>query len=313
MTDPASSKVCADAATYIKSKLAAGFAPKIGVFCGTNMQPIADLIIEERIDVPFSEIPGFVYNPDSKKLFGKFVFGILEDSPVALLFGACKYYEGHSLRQITMPIRVMKLLGVSIVIMTNASASINPEFKVGDICVVTDHISFPSISGLNPLIGPNYSTMGPRILSMSDAYSFKLSKLAFDIWLRSPELTKRKVQLKECTYFYSVGPSFETRAECRAARILGGDVLGCSTVPEVQVARHCNIEVLCLTLVTTTAYSYDKVSPKDAAIAAFNGQSTNSLENHNIIENIHLDNSTKATLSRPADISTLVKLIVSAL
>ncbi|PVV04944.1 hypothetical protein BB560_000538 [Smittium megazygosporum] len=307
------SNACKMAADYVKSKLDQDFVPKIGIVCGSAMQAISDLIKEERKEILFAEIPSFVQNTVMKKSPSKLIFGIIEDTPVVALMNPCKYYEGYSLRDITIPIRVMNLLGVSIIIMTNASASINPEFKIGDIGIITDHISFPSISGLNPLIGPNYSTMGPRVLSLSDAYSFRLSKLAFKLWLESPELNKRKVNLKECTYFYSVGPTFETRAECEAIHTLGGDVLGCSMVPEVQVSRHCNLEVVCITLVTTTAYDYKKVSPKQAALREHSGASPTISDSYNSSDASEIHTNTRIGMSRPADVCTLVRLLIKEL
>ncbi|OMJ25860.1 Purine nucleoside phosphorylase [Smittium culicis] len=314
MIDTVPSSTCQEAVSYIKSLLSKDFVPKIGIACGTGLNSIADLIVESRVEVLFTQIPGFVHSTVLTKTPGKLVFGIIEDTPVVALTGSCKYYEGYTLRQVTLPIRVMKLLGITTLIVTNASASLNPDLKIGDIGVVEDHISLPSISGLNPLVGPNYSKMGPRFLSMSEAYCFKLRKLAFQVWLKSPELMKRKVELKDCVYCYTVGPSFETRAECEALCRLGGDVVGSSAIPEVQVARHCNIDVLCLTLITTVAHGYTKKSAKEAAINELKGVSSPLSATSNDIFHFHdTGSSNKSGLSRHADLVSLIKKVINEL
>ncbi|OLY81295.1 Purine nucleoside phosphorylase [Smittium mucronatum] len=313
MPDLITSTTCQEAVAYIKSLIPKDFVPRIGIASATGLNFISELGIQDPIEVPFLQIPGFIDTATSTKAQGKLVFGVFQDTPVVVMAGSCKYYEGYTLRQVTLPIRAMKLLGITTLIVTNASASINPEFKVGDIGVVEDHISFPSISGLNPLVGPNYSNMGPRFLSMSEAYSFKLRKLAFHMWLTSPELLKRKVELKDAIYCYTVGPSFETRAECAAIRTLGGDVVGSSTIPEVQVARHCNLQVLCLTIVTTVAHGYARKSAKEAAIAELEGVSSPLPGDDEDFLLADGGASNRLGLSRHADLVTLIKRIVDAL
>ncbi|CAG8821017.1 24888_t:CDS:2, partial [Gigaspora rosea] len=144
----------------------------------------------------------------------------------------------HTLKQVTLPIRIFKMLGVEILIVTNATGALNRDFKVGMVGVMTDHISLPGLAGNNPLFGPNVSAFGTRFPPMSDAYDYNLRVIAFKAadYLKFPRGT-----LKEAIYTFVGGPSFETRAEARYLRSIGGDLVGMSTVPEVIVARHCGI------------------------------------------------------------------------
>ncbi|KAM9889215.1 hypothetical protein OXX79_012306, partial [Metschnikowia pulcherrima] len=156
------------------------------------------------------------------------------------------FYEGYNFQQTTFPIRLCKELGVCSVVVTNAAGGINENYKPGDLMIINDHINFPGLAGYHALRGPNLDEFGPRFQPMSDAYNHSLRKLFFEK-AKSLGVTRN---IHEGTYFFAAGPTFESRAEVRMMRILGGDAVGMSTVPEVVVARHCGMEVLALSLIT---------------------------------------------------------------
>lgn len=163
------------------------------------------------------------------------------------MVGRFHLYEGHSVQECTFPVRVMKLLGVEVLVVTNACGALTDKLKVGDIMVINDHLSLAAMTGLNPLRGPNIDMFGPRFPPVSDAYTYSLRKLAF----RAAFEAGIKVDdIQEGVYAYVSGPSYESRTEARVLAMMGADVVGMSTVPEVIVARHAGIKVLGLSLIT---------------------------------------------------------------
>lgn len=155
----------------------------------------------------------------------------------ALMVGRFHFYEGHSLQTNTFPIRVMRLLGATTLVVTNAAGAINSAFKAGSLMVIKDHLNLPGWAGFSPLIGPNDETFGPRFPAMSEAYDVELRKAFFRAAIGSD------LNVEEGTYVFVAGPSYETRAELGALRNMGADAVGMSTVPEVIVARHCGMRV----------------------------------------------------------------------
>lgn len=180
---------------------------------------------------------------------GKLVFGHLGDSriPTVFMVGRFHFYEGHSLLQCTLPVRVMALLGVKNLIVTNACGGLQSRFKIGDLMIINDHLSIPGLAGNSPLIGPNFESFGTRFPAVSDAYTYALRKLAFRAAF---ETGIKPEDIKEGVYCMVAGPSFETRVEARYLASIGADAVGMSTVPEVVVARHAGIKVLGLSLIT---------------------------------------------------------------
>lgn len=166
------------------------------------------------------------------------------------MVGRIHHLEGRSWGEITYPIRVFKILGITTIIVTNAAGGLNPDYGVGDIVIIQDHLFLAGIAGSHPLRGPNLDEFGPRFPPLSDSYSLSLRRAAHEAWKRTASLRVSSRQLREGVYAYVGGPSFETRAECRMLRMLGADVVGMSTVPEVIVARHAGIHVLAMSLVT---------------------------------------------------------------
>ena len=228
-------------AAYLREKLG-GFQPDILLILGSGLGDFGELV-EEPIFVPYREIPHFKYStaPGHK---GRFVFGRLAGKKVAVMQGRLHLYEGWSPEDAVYGVRVMKLLGVKTLIVTNAAGAINTGYRPGQIMLISDHILlFP----MSPLTGPNDERFGPRFPDMSTAYTPALRALA------KQAAAECGVHLNEGVYMYFPGPQFETPAEIRAARVLGADMAGMSTVPEAIAARHCGMDILGFSLATNMA------------------------------------------------------------
>ena len=210
--------------------------PQIGLILGTGLGGLAEAIQKPMI-IPYTELPGW---PASTVIghAGRLVLGELDGHPLLVMQGRAHYYEGYSMAQVTLPIRVMQRLGIEILIVTNAAGGINPEFQPGDVMLITDHLNLAGMAGLNPLIGPNLDELGPRFPDMSQAYDRPLCELARKV------AKDNQVPLREGVYVCLSGPSFESPADLRFLRIAGADSVGMSTVPEVIVARHGGTRVL---------------------------------------------------------------------
>ncbi|KAK6349701.1 hypothetical protein TWF696_005980 [Orbilia brochopaga] len=246
---------CLETAQFIQSRVPQDLAaPAIGVICGSGLGGLADTVESSpRVDIDYSDIPNFPQSTVQGHA-GKLVFGLLGESrtPAVLMVGRVHFYEGHSIDKTAFPVRVMKLLGVKNIIVTNAAGGLNPNFQVGDICILNDHINFPGLAGIHPLRGPNAEEFGPRFPPLSDAYDLELRRFAHIAYKRL-QLSIPTRRLHEGVYAFVSGPSFETRAECRMLRILGADVVGMSTVPEIIAARHAGMRILAMSLVTNQA------------------------------------------------------------
>ncbi len=227
-------------ASFIKSKITT--SPGIGLILGSGLGVLAEQI-QQPIILPYADIPEFPVSTVEGHA-GQLVFGELCGKKVVAMQGRFHYYEGYSMEQVTFPVRVMKLLGVETIIVTNAAGSVNENFAPGDLMLITDHINF---MGTNPLIGANDERFGPRFPDMSEAYNKELRSLAIQIAIT------QGLDLKEGVYVGNTGPTYETPAEIRMARVMGGDAVGMSTVPEVIVARHCGMKVLGISCLTNMA------------------------------------------------------------
>jgi purine-nucleoside phosphorylase len=210
--------------------------PRVGMILGTGLGPLADTV-ENPTTIPYGELPNW---PISTVLGheGRLVIGALEGQEVLVMQGRTHFYEGYSMGQITLPIRVMKRLGIEIIIVTNAAGAVNPDFEPGDIMLIVDHLNLVGMAGPNPLRGPNLEEFGPRFPDMSQAYDRKLGDLARKM------AAEKNVGLREGVYVGLAGPSFETPADLRFLRAVGVDAVGMSTVPEVTVAHHGGTRVL---------------------------------------------------------------------
>jgi len=238
------------AAEFIQNKIKAstelsrtsGFSPEIGIILGTGLGNFADEVTD-KIIVPYNEIPGF---PVSTVMThkGELVFGKIHGKPVMAMAGRFHYYEGYSLQQATFPVRVMKTLGIKILIISAAVGSVNADCPSGMVVLVKDHIN---LLGTNPLIGPNDDALGPRFPDMFNAYDKVLLEIASQV------AEENQIKTYRAVYAAMTGPSLETPAEYRMIRIIGADVVGMSTVPEVVVAAHSGLRVLALAVVTDLA------------------------------------------------------------
>jgi purine-nucleoside phosphorylase len=231
------------AAAAIKER--SQLTPKIGLILGSGLNPLARSV-EGGITIPYGEIPHFPAATVQGHI-GRLIIGWLEGQIVAVMQGRAHYYEGYSMAEITFPVRVMRVLGVESLIVTNAAGGLNPEFQAGDVMLITDHINLIGMAGLNPLRGPNLDEFGPRFPDMSEAYDRHLQELARQV------ATEANVPLREGVYICLAGPSFETPADLRFLRLIGADAVGMSTVPEVTIARHGGTRVLGLSGISNVA------------------------------------------------------------
>lgn len=225
--------------------------PEVGIVLGTGLGPLAGRI-EAEARIPYEDIPHFPTSAVDSHA-GELVVGRLGGKVVAALSGRFHYYEGMSMQLLTFPVRVAKALGVHTLLVSNACGGMNPQFKAGDLMVITDHINF---MGDNPLIGPNDDSLGPRFPDMSEPYTKSLIELAEGIAL------EKRIKLQRGVYLACAGPCLETRAEYRMMRTLGADVVGMSTVPEVIVAVHAGLKVLGFSAVTDECFP-DALEPAE--------------------------------------------------
>ncbi|KAJ2845953.1 hypothetical protein IWW36_004572 [Coemansia brasiliensis] len=298
------------AANHVRNQLGSRDTPRVALMCGKGLGGIAEKLEGPLLELPFTEIPGFVHSTVVTTA-GRLVFGEISGTPLVCIVGRCHYYEGYTMKHITFPIRVVSLLGVKTLVVTSAVSGVAPELDLGDIIVVKDHISLPALAGLNPLIGPNFAQLGPRLPSLYNAYTFNLRKLAFKVFYENPDLQKRGVRMREAVYCYTTGPSSETRAESLALRSLGAQVIGTSTVPEVIVARHSGLDVLCLGLVTSVAAQGEEPSAEKAALAALTGTPMPKIVEEDDI--LTRKASVKKGSQRPSDLNLLIQRIVDQL
>ncbi|MFM6975586.1 MAG: purine-nucleoside phosphorylase [Sphingobacteriaceae bacterium] len=229
--------------TEFLQKRIGDFRPEIGIVLGTGLGALVDEITIEY-QFPYSLIPHF---PISTLEFhsGKLIFGTLAGKKVVAMQGRLHYYEGYDMKQITFPLRVMKMLGIERLFVSNASGSLNPDFKKGDLMVIADHINKQPD---NPLRGRNQDNFGPRFPDMSEPYDTAMRKMALEI------AKAQNINCHEGVYVSVAGPNLETKAEYRYLRIIGGDAVGMSTVPEVIVANHMKIPVFAISVLTDEGF-----------------------------------------------------------
>lgn len=229
------------AADYLKERIGDKPLPEVGVVLGSGLGKLADKI-GDPVTISYKEIPDF---PKSTAIGhkGNFIYGTLGGKPVLAMQGRFHYYEGYSMDLVTIGIRVMKVVGIKTLFVSNAAGATNPDFNVGDLVVIRDHINTLP----NPLIGPNLDEFGPRFPDMTCAYDLELQKLAYKV------ADEMGLELKKGVYFASTGPTYETPAEVRYYHAVGADLVGMSTVPEVIVARHCGIRVFGMSVATNVA------------------------------------------------------------
>lgn len=233
------------AAEYITARLPK--QPQIAVVLGSALGALAETVAAsaDSVTIDYGEIPHFLRSTAPYQA-GKLVCGTFAGKYIACFSGRFHHYEGYSDEQLAIPVRVMKLMGIETLILTNAAGAVNKEYRVGDIMVVCDHIK---LMGDSPARGENYDELGPRFFDMSEAYTPALRRLALDCAQRLGQGERTR----EGVYFYTLGPQYETPAEIRAIRLLGGDAVGMSTVTETITASHCGMQVLALSVMTNMA------------------------------------------------------------
>ncbi|XP_022646555.1 purine nucleoside phosphorylase-like isoform X2 [Varroa jacobsoni] len=245
--------------------------PSVGIICGSGLSFLADLLAEKDI-IKYEDVPRF---PRStvKGHSGQLVFGKLSGKVVVCMQGRIHPYEGHPMWKCAMPVRLMKLCGASILVVTNAAGGLNPSLKTGDIMLIKDHINFAGLAGNHPLRGLNDDRWGPRFSNMNCAYDPELLRLARDAALE----VGAGSFLKEGVYCMLGGPSFETVAEVKMLRLLGADCVGMSTSHEVIVAKHCGLRVVGLSLITNEAvasYEANQFACHDEVLATARQRAT---------------------------------------
>ena len=227
---------------YIKSRIG-DFEPEIGIILGTGLGGLVSEVAVEK-QLMYANIPDF---PISTLEFhsGKLIFGMLAGKKIVAMQGRLHYYEGYTMQQITFPVRVMKMLGIKTLLVSNASGSLNPAFKKGDLMVIEDHIN---LQPDNPLLGRNESELGPRFPDMSEPYRHDMIDKALAI------AKANNIVCHKGDYVAVTGPNLETRAEYKYLRIIGGDAVGMSTVPEVVVANHMGLPVFAVSVLTDEGF-----------------------------------------------------------
>lgn len=225
------------AVEYIKSKITT--QPQVGIILGTGLGGLVKEI-EVITEISYENIPNFPISTVESHS-GKLIFGKLGDKHVVAMQGRFHFYEGYSFEQVTFPVRVMKYLGIEKLVVSNAAGGVNPDFEVGEIMIINDHINaFPG----SPLIGKNIDEMGPRFVDMFEAYDPKMIALGKKV------AQENNIRIAEGVYYGLTGPMLETPAEYKMIRILGADAVGMSTIPEITVARHMDIPCFAISIIT---------------------------------------------------------------
>lgn len=231
-----------DAANYVKNQINSDELPNTGIILGSGLSGFEN-ILKQKLEIKYSDIPGFM-SSTAPGHAGKLILGNHEGKNLIIMSGRFHYYEGYSMQEITIPVKMMTLLGIKRLIITNACGGVNKNFKAGDLMLIEDHIN---LSGNNPLIGPNYDSIGPRFPDMTNMYSpILIDKV-------SKEAAIQNMHLQRGVYAFMTGPSYETPAEVRMIRTLGGDACGMSSVPEAIVAKHAGIEIIGISCITNMA------------------------------------------------------------
>ncbi|GMI55461.1 hypothetical protein ScalyP_jg3444 [Parmales sp. scaly parma] len=231
-------------ASFLKTKVPQDFSPKIGIVCGSGLSSLSDGMTEQ-VTIPYSSIPGFPQTSVAGHK-GELVFGYLSGTPTVCLRGRFHSYEGHSHDICALPVRVFRCLGVKLAVITNAAGGLNPNYNVGDVAIVMDHLALPNLASKNCLVGPNDDELGPRFPPMSNAYDKELQEVV----VKTAKELKFDFIRENGTYCFVSGPMYESAAESRFLQSIGGDTVGMSTIPEVVAAHHCGIQVLVMSLVT---------------------------------------------------------------
>jgi len=226
-----------------------GAKPSVGVICGSGLSGLVNCL-ENKIVIKYEDIPGFPSTTVAGHT-GELVFGQVGKVDVVCMKGRFHSYEGHDMKVVTLPVVLMRHIGVDTVIVTNAAGGLNRSFQVGDIMIIDDHIGIPMLAGKHPLVGPHDDTFGgARFIATSDAYDSALREL---VWQTAQELGFGGFMRRTGTYAFVSGPTYESSGESNMLKKMGADAVGMSTIPEVCMARHCGMKVLGLSMITNKA------------------------------------------------------------
>jgi len=243
MEEPFDRPLCTAVAALIRQQIAT--PPDVGIILGSGLSAVAERVVDPVV-IPYESLPGWPRSTvEGHK--GELIVGQWAGHTVLVLNGRAHYYQGYSMAQLALPVRVLRMLGVTRLIVTNAAGGLEPGFRVGDLMLITDHINLVGMAGLSPLRGPNDPTLGPRFPDMSQAYDPALQNLARSV------AKAKGLFLREGVYVMVAGPAYETPADIRFLRLIGADAVGMSTVPEVVAARHAGMAVLGLSGITNVA------------------------------------------------------------
>jgi purine-nucleoside phosphorylase len=237
------------AAKYLKSILESNDfpSPTVGIICGSGLSGLSNTL-SNPITINYGSIPGFPSHTTVAGHKGEIVFGLIDNKIPAICFrGRFHSYEGHDMNTVALPPRIMRCLGVKLLIVTNAAGGLNPSYNVGDIVNVMDYFALPMLAGKNPLIGLNDDELGPRFPPVSNAFDPDLQSV---VMKSATKLNMDSFVRQNGTYCFVSGPMYESRAECKFLRSVGGDSVGMSTVPEIVAAHHSGMKVICLSLIT---------------------------------------------------------------
>jgi len=239
------------AASYVISQLEAKSIalPRVGIVCGSGLSSLSQTLdaTSAQVTIPYGDIPGFPASCGVVGHAGELVVGTLHGIGCICFRGRFHSYEGHDMNTVVLPVRVMRALGVRLVVVTNAAGGLKGEYNVGDVAVIRDHIALPLMAGKNPLVGKNDDELGPRFPPTSNLYDSKLQDIVVSV---AEELDFGKHLHTDACYAFVSGPNYESKSECNMLRLLGADAVGMSTVPEVLAAHHSGMAVLCLSLIT---------------------------------------------------------------
>lgn len=273
-----------ESVTFIREKVKESYQnPKFAIICGSGLGDLGNRL-QEQVEIEYSEIPGFPVSTVTGHR-GKLVFGFMNEVVTVCMIGRFHFYEGYDLKQVTLPIRVLSRLGVGTLLITNAAGGVDKNFEIGDVMAIEDHISFPNLSGVNALSGPNLDEFGSRFTSLTRIYQ----KNTFDLLVQATKMSGYDEKfIKKGVYVAVGGPTYETPAEIRFMRLIGGSAVGMSTVPEVTVAAHCGIErILAISLITNRCVSHlddDIAAPTHAEVLESSKMRVEQLEK--IVENM---------------------------
>lgn len=238
--------------------------PKLAIILGSGLAGLCEGL-ENMVDLPYTEVPNML--PLTNKMHeGRFVYGLMDGVPVLMLSGRPHYYEGYNFTELAQPVRILSLLGIEKLVLTNAAGSVNKNYQIGEIMIINDHIKLAVPS---PLRGPNIEEFGTRFPDMSDVYSARLRSIAW-----KAVVACGAKGFCEGVYCFMPGPQYETKAEIRALEILGADAVGMSTVPEAITAVHCGIEVLGLSMISNMGTGISNIKLDDREVAEVGKRTT---------------------------------------